>query len=131
MFFRRRSPKLATFADRLENLRRAGFTIAALPDGAVQVSRDGCGATLREGNGVLRAGWLEGGEIAALVDGGFQKFLLAPSGKRRPALADDLRALHRFEEELKAVLGLTSLYNEGLGTVSAYYRYDRLAGRGT
>lgn len=130
MFFRRRSPKIATFDERLEDLRRAGFTVAALPDGAVQVSRDGCGATLRESGGVPQAGWLEGGEIAALIDGGYQKFLLTPSGKRRPALANDLRALHRFEEDLKEALGLTSLYNEGLGTVSAYYRYDRLAGRG-
>ena len=66
------------------------------------------------------------GEIGALVDGGFQKFFQTPSGKRRPALASDLRALHNFQEDLKEALGLTSLYNEALGTVSTYYQYDRV-----
>jgi hypothetical protein len=63
------------------------------------------------------------------VDGGFQKFFRAPSGRSRPALAEDLRALHGFEEDLKEILGLKSLYNESLGTVSTYYNYDRVAGR--
>jgi hypothetical protein len=76
-----------------------------------------------------RAGILAGGEIANLVDGGFQKFFRTPSGKSKPALATDLRALHDFEEDLKEALGLESLYNESLGTVSTFYQYDRLQGR--
>ena len=41
-----------------------------------------------------RAGVAMAGEIAVLVDGGFQKFFRAPSGKKKPALADELQALH-------------------------------------
>ena len=88
---------------------------------------------LKESNGALqvedRAGILMGGEIAVLVDGGFQKFFRAPSGKKKPALADELKALHDFEADLKEKLGLKSLYNEGLGTVSTLYQYDRVKDR--
>jgi len=45
------------------------------------------------------------------------------------ATADRLESLHRFSEELKEALGYTSLYNEGLGTVSGSYQYDRVADR--
>ena len=88
---------------------------------------------LKEANGALqvedRAGIAMGGEIAVLVDGGFQKFFRAPSGKKKPALADDLKALHAFEADLKEKLGMKSLYNEGLGTVSTLYQYDRVKDR--
>ncbi|MGC2818599.1 MAG: hypothetical protein WA198_02880, partial [Candidatus Sulfotelmatobacter sp.] len=43
-----------------------------------------------------------------------------------PATADHLKALQNFAEELKVALGLPSLYNESLGTVSDSYHYDRL-----
>jgi hypothetical protein len=75
------------------------------------------------------AGVLLNGEIAALVDGGFQKFLQTATGKRRPALASDLEAIHKFEEDLGEALGLTTLYNQALGTVSTRYLYDRLKDR--
>ena len=66
--------------------------------------------------------------ILHLVDRGFQKFW--QDGERRlPALAVQLQALHRFDQDLRAVMGLTALYNEALGTVSARYTYDRLEGR--
>ena len=66
--------------------------------------------------------------IAHLVDRGFQKFW--QEGECRiPALSAQLQALHRFEEDLRAVLELTALYNEALGTVSSRYIYDRLEGR--
>ena len=45
------------------------------------------------------------------------------------ARADQLKALHAFEEDLKEGLGLTSLYNTSLGTVSALHLYDRVVGR--
>ena len=41
----------------------------------------------------------------------------------------ELQALHAFEADLKEKLGLTSLYNEGLGTVSTLYQYDRVKDR--
>jgi hypothetical protein len=97
------------------------------------VSRGVCAVDLKEANGALqvedRAGVAMAGEIAVLVDGGFQKFFRAPSGKRKPALADELKALHAFEADLKDKLGLKSLYNEGLGTVSTLYQYDRVKDR--
>ena len=70
-----------------------------------------------------------GEEIAQLVDGGFQKFFRAPSGRTKPALAEELQALHAFEEDLKDGLGMESFYNQSLGTVSTYCHYDRLRGR--
>jgi hypothetical protein len=45
------------------------------------------------------------------------------------ATADHLKALQQFSEELKEALGLPSLYNESLGTVSEAYQYDRVVGR--
>jgi len=70
-----------------------------------------------------------GTEIGALVDGGYQKFFRTPTGKNKPALADELKALHNFEEDLKEGLGQESLYNESLGTVSTFYLYDRVKDR--
>jgi hypothetical protein len=46
-----------------------------------------------------------------------------------PATADHLKALQQFSEELKEALGLPSLYNESLGTVSDAYQYDRVVDR--
>ncbi len=64
-----------------------------------------------------------------MVNGGYQMFFVTPSGKRRPALASQLQELHGFEEDLRDALGLTSLYNLGLGTTADLHLYDRLAGR--
>jgi hypothetical protein len=133
MFFRRERPRNPTFSQRLEHLRNAGFTVTSLADGAVRISRENCVVHLKEQNGAVRreerAGILMGGEIGALVDGGFQKFFRTPAGEKKPALADELQALHAFEEDLKEGLGEESYYNESLGTVSAYYLYDRLKDR--
>ncbi len=49
--------------------------------------------------------------------------------KEVPATADHLKALHQFSEELKEALGIPSLYNESLGTVSESYQYDRIENR--
>jgi len=76
-----------------------------------------------------KAGVLMGDEIASLVDGGFQKFLQTGSGARQPALAPHLKAIHEFQEDLRAALGLVSLYNESLGSVSNLYLYDRVEAR--
>jgi hypothetical protein len=71
---------------------------------------------------------LVAGEPAVLLDRGYQKFLKT-SKLEIAATADHLERLHRFSEELKEALGYTSLYNEGLGTVSGSYRYDRVVSR--
>lgn len=133
MFFRRERPKNPTFQERIENLRRIGFTAAPAPGGATRVSRANLAVDLREESGSVQragdAGVMVGNEIGVLVDGGFQKFFRTPSGVERPALAEDLRALHDFDEDLKEGLGKESLYNESLGTVSTYYLYDRVKDR--
>jgi hypothetical protein len=122
-----------TFQERLASLQSAGFTATPQAGGAVRVSRGVCAVDLRETGGAPhvedRAGIQMGSEIAVLVDAGYQKFFRTPSGKKKPALADELKALHDFEADLKEKLGLESLYNEGLGTVSTLYQYDRVKDR--
>ena len=133
MFFRRQQPKQITFDQRMEELRRAGFTLGSAAGGRIMATRDGCGAILEKAGEtprvVERAGIVMDGGIAKLVDGGFQKFFLAPDGRKKPALAPELKALHEFQEDLREALGLVSLYNESLGTVSTQYLYDRVKDR--
>ena len=133
MFFRRQRPENPTFQQRLDKLRTMGFTVTPQPDASVLVSRGDCAIALHEVNGQPAsprpAGILLCGEMASLVDGGYQKFFQTASGKRKPALAQELKDLHDFEEDLKEGLGLKSLYNESLGTVSTYYQYDRVKDR--
>jgi hypothetical protein len=133
MFFRRERPQTPTFAQRMDLVRQAGFTVTPLAGGVVRVARGDCAADLKEAKGsaegVGRAGIQVGDEIGALVDGGFQKFFQTPSGRKRPALAEQLKALHDFEEDLKEALGQESYYNDSLGTVSTFYLYDRIQDR--
>jgi hypothetical protein len=133
MFFRREHKKQPTFQDRIEAAKSAGFTVADAGGGRVRISRDGVTALVEDAGGVPRlterAGLELCGETGALVDGGFQKFFQTPSGKRKPALAGELKAIHNFQEDLREALGLESLYNESLGTVSTFYQYDRLKDR--
>jgi hypothetical protein len=130
MFFRRVQPKVPTFAERLELLRNAGFAIDRLPDDRIKVTKHGVAAILGDETrgqiGIQRAGILIGAETAVLLNGGYQMFLETPSGKRYPAQAEQLRALHQFEEDVKAALGLTNLYNTSLGTTSRKHDYDRV-----
>jgi hypothetical protein len=116
----------------VENLRQAGFTVTP-GAGAVRVTRGVCAIDLKDEGGEARAvgaaGILMGGEIGALIDGGYQKFFRTPTGRQQPALAEELKALHEFEEDLKEALGQESYYNESLGTVSTYYLYDRVKDR--
>ncbi len=132
MFFRRERPKNPTFQERLNQLKSLGFTVTPR-NGGVRVSRGSCATDLAEREGTVhideRAGIRMGEEIGQLVDGGFQKFFRTSSGKTKPALAEELKTIHDFEEDLKEGLGQESLYNESLGTVSTFYLYDRLQDR--
>ena len=133
MFFRRERPTSRSFQEKVNALKAMGFTVLPITSGASRVSRGCCALDLREAGGEVvvedRAGILMGDEIGVLVDGGYQKFFLTPRGQKRPALADDLKALHDFEEDVKESLGMKSLYNESLGTVSTLYQYDRVQDR--
>jgi len=73
-------------------------------------------------------GCLIGSEISKQVNRGYQQFLKT-SKQEIPATAEHLKALQQFSEELKEALGLPSLYNESLGTVSEAYQYDRVENR--
>jgi hypothetical protein len=133
MFFRRERLQTPTFDARLENLRKVGFTVAPAAGGITRVSRGDYAIDLKEVDGTVRASGRAGillcGEIAYLVDGGFQKFFRTLTGKQKPALAEELKGLHDFEEDLKEGLGQDSYYNDSLGTVSTYYLYDRVQDR--
>jgi hypothetical protein len=133
MFFRTHKPKTLTIEDRLATLKQFGFTIQPEAGGHYRVTRKGCGsiiADLGDGKvGIGKAGVLVGGEIAALINAGYQLFLRTPSGKEMPALAAQLKALHAFDEDLREGLGLVSLYNMALGTTSDDHLYDRVASR--
>ena len=135
MLFHRDRPKKLTFEDYLQRARDAGFETSSLSlsGGKYRVSRNGIAAGIADGaerpKVTEKAGVLMGDEIASLVDGGFQKFLQTGSGARQPALAPHLKAIHEFQEDLRAALGLVSLYNESLGSVSNLYLYDRVEDR--
>jgi len=73
-------------------------------------------------------GYLIGSEISKLVNRGYQQFLKT-SKNEVPATAEQLKALQTFSQELKMALGMPSLYNESLGTVSESYHYDRIENR--
>ena len=99
------------------------------------MSKDGCAAEIAPSSEkgsptrlLTKGGWVLGGEIARLVDRGYQKFF--KTGKLEvPATAEALRALHGFEDQLKEAVGAMVLYNEALGTTSDRYDYDRIKGR--
>src|SRR5262249_48609370 len=118
MFFRRERTRIPAFAERLDLLSRAGFATNKLADGRVKVIKGNIGAVVGdEGKGQIsieKAGLLVGEEVGTLYSGGYQMFFETPSGKRMPAMAEQLRALHQFEDDVKDALGLTNLYNTSL-----------------
>jgi hypothetical protein len=128
-----------TFNDVLALLGGQRFDVAPAQEGAkrtpnaVQVRKYGCAAEIAAApDGTVevlaRPGWLLNGEIARLLDRGYQKFIKT-SKLEIPATADHLRAIHEFSEELNEAIGATSLYNQALGTTSNVYNYDRVKGR--
>ena len=129
MFFRRKVERALTFSERLQKLADAGFRVEKDGESRARVSRGDCAAIVADGDGVADSGPLMGGEIGKLVDLGYQKIYEAPGGRRVPARAGQLEAMHTFLEDLREGLGLTSLYNESLGTVNTSHQYDRVEHR--
>jgi hypothetical protein len=133
MFFRNNKAQVATFEDRIGNLKQYGFQSVVQASGVARVKRDGCAAmveSLGAGNVKIgKAGVLVGEEIGELVNLGYQMIIRTPSGVELPALATHLTKLHTFDEDLREGLGLTSLYNLSLGTTSEEHLYDRVADR--
>jgi hypothetical protein len=135
-----RKGKNPSFDQLLDALRAQSFdvTSSTAASNAVQVVKNGVaavlapsGAGLGEGSAaslVITPGVLVKGEIARLLDRGYQKFIKT-SKYELPATAAQLHAVHTFTEELNLVTGTMGLYNEALGTTSDLYQYDRLRGR--
>jgi hypothetical protein len=131
---------IPSFDEVLAKLGNERFDVSAASEGAnraagaYRVSKYGAAAEIAPGEKgapaqlLAKPGWLLGGEIARLVDRGYQKFVKT-SRLEIPATADMLRAIHKFEEELNEAAGVLTLYNEAMGTTSDSYMYDRVAGR--
>jgi hypothetical protein len=128
-----------TFNDVLSILGGQRFDVAPAQEGAkrtpnaFQVRKYGCAAEIAAApDGTVeilaRPGWLLNGEIARLLDRGYQKFIKTTKVEI-PAMAEHLRAIHEFSEELSDAVGGTTLYNKALGTTSDVYNYDRVKGR--
>jgi len=140
-----RKGKNPSFDQLIDSLRAQSFEVVPYSGaghsgkaGAMQVTKSGVSAVLApsgagKGEGsaaslVVTPGVLVKGEIARLLDRGYQKFLKT-SQYELPATAPQLQAIHTFTEELNLVTGTMGLYNESLGTTSDLYQYDRLRGR--
>jgi len=124
-----------TYDDALGYFREHGFDVLEAPGtaGRVFLKKYSVSAAIqKDGDTGIKIfaypGYLVGSEISKLVNKGYQQFLKT-SKTEVPATADHLKALHAFSEELKEALGLPSLYNESLGTVSESYQYDRIVDR--
>jgi len=133
MFFRREVVTLPTFSERIDKLKKAGFIVETMADGRAKIIKHGVAAVIGdEGKGhatIEKSGVLMNGELGTLLSGGYQMFLSTSSGKRYPAQAEQLKALHEFEMDVKEALELTDLYNTSLGTTSRNHVYDRVANR--
>src|SRR3989442_13761984 len=124
-----------TYEDALNWLRDHGFDLIEAPgtQNRVFLKKYNCSAAIQK-NGddgvkiIAYPGYLIGSESSKLVNRGYQQFLKTAKTEI-PATADHLKALQQFTEELKEALGLPSLYNESLGTVSESYEYDRVENR--
>lgn len=131
-----KKPRRRSWDETLRELPRLQFDVQDVPAVANQrrISKYGCAIVLEKADNeaglrmTVRPGPVIVGEIAQLVDRGFQKFFRT-SKAEFPATAERLHSLHRFVEELKEVAGSITLYNEALGTVSDAYLYDRVKGR--
>jgi hypothetical protein len=118
-----------------KRFEQAGFAVSGgLGDtGPFEVHKYNCVHRIdRDRQGVWApvspAHFLVKGLRCELEDQGYQKFWLC-DGKRFPIRQEDLKALQRFDQEVRHILGLKSLYNESLGSTCARSVYDRVEGR--
>jgi hypothetical protein len=136
-----RKSKNRNFDEMLNALRAHSFQVTPFPGApnGMMVSKGGVAAVVVPGvtndrweSGGARLavtpGLLVRGEIARLVDRGYQKFIMSDKFEL-PATAPQLHSIQDFTEELNLVTGALGLYNESLGTTSDVYLYDRVRGR--
>jgi hypothetical protein len=130
---KKKSPR--TYEEVLEWFRTHGFDLLEAPGvpNRVFLKKRNCSAAVEKGPAddariFAYPGCLVNGEIAKLVNRGYQQFLKTTKTEI-PATAERLKDLHQFVEEFKEALALPNLYNESLGTTSGDYVYDRVNGR--
>jgi hypothetical protein len=121
-----------TVSQTLSALREAGFQPEENGNGQYVARRGSSIAVFRIGDSeaeILQAGRRLGHEIGALVSLGYQTVWRTAGGAERAARAGELEELHALLEDLREALGLTSLYNESLGSTHSLHQYDRAADR--
>ncbi|MGD1154748.1 MAG: hypothetical protein ABSA41_02855 [Terriglobia bacterium] len=117
-----------------KQFEQAGFVVADSQAGRLELKKSGCVCYLESQDGRwVRSGppyFIVHGSTCELEDQGYQKFWYSKAdGRRFPIRKVELETLHRFDEEVRYILGQKSLYNESLGTTNARTVYDRLTGR--
>jgi hypothetical protein len=112
----------------------AGFVVTESQPGRLELRKSGCVAYLEnhQGNWIYPGPpcFVAKGIICELEDRGYQKFWYSKQdGKRFPIRKVELVNLHNFDEEVRYLLGMQTLYNESLGSTNARTVYDRVTGR--
>jgi hypothetical protein len=131
-----KKPVRPSFDQCMGTLRERGFEVSTFngSNGGTLVSKYGAAAVLvpaadLEGGPTTfaeRPGILVRGQIARLLDRGYQKFIKSAEFEF-PATAAQLHAIHQFQEELTQAIGGISLYNQSLGTTSDLYESESAA----
>jgi hypothetical protein len=117
----------------VESLSPKGFMVRS-SGGVVRIEKYGCGAELRKASDgrfqmTVIPSIMAQGQFTHLWDAGYQKFLLTHDGTKIPVRVTQLADLRRFNEELRTALGVSTYYNEALGSTCHYSVYDRVKGR--
>lgn len=117
----------------IESLSPKGFLVRS-SGGVVRIEKHNCGAELRKTpEGAFQMTVLptimHDGQFTRLWDAGYQKFLLTHDNRKIPIRVNQLGDLRQFNEELRTALGVSTYYNEALGSTCLVTVYDRLKGR--
>jgi len=117
----------------VESLSSKGFLVRS-SGGVVRIEKYNCGAELRKApQGEFQMTVIPcimwQGQFTHLWDAGYQKFLLTHDSKKLPVHVQQLADLRRFNEELRTALGVSTYYNEALGSTCHFSVYDRVKGR--
>lgn len=117
----------------IESLSSKGFLVRS-SGGVVRIEKYNCGAELRKTpDGTFQMTLLPAimyqGQFTRLWDAGYQKFLLTHDNRKVPIRVNQLADLRRFNEELRTALGVSTYYNEALGSTCHVTVYDRVKGR--
>jgi len=118
---------------RVELLSGKGFLVRS-SGGVVRIEKYDCGAELRKTPSgryqmTVIPCIMSQGQFTRLWDAGYQKFLLTHEGTKYPIRVNQLAQLRLFNEELRTALGVSTYYNEALGSTCHYSVYDRVKGR--